>query len=86
MFGTQYWACMVCTLAVTVTMIFIYLPVFYKLQLNSSYEYLKIRFDTKIRNMASAIFITNTLLYVPIVVYIPALAFNQGKNSYLHFF
>lgn len=56
----------------------IYLPVFYKLQLTSSYEYLKLRFDGRIRVMASFIFALAMLLYMPIVIYIPALAFSQG--------
>lgn len=63
---------------VATAMILLYLPVFYKLQLQSGYEYLKLRFDDRIRNIASTIFVLKTFLYVPIVVYIPALAFNQG--------
>lgn len=57
----------------------IYLPVFYKLQLTSTYEYFKIRFDNNIRLIGSVIFTINTFLYLPIVIYVPALALNQGK-------
>lgn len=57
----------------------LYLPVFYKLQLTSSYEYLALRFDTNIRVLASFIYAVSMLLYMPIVIYIPALAFSQGR-------
>lgn len=79
MFGTQYF---MCTLAVMINAIIVnytYLPVFYKLQLNSTYEYLKIRFSNRIRTMASVMFVISSFLYIPIVIYVPALAFNQGE-------
>ncbi|KAF2898113.1 hypothetical protein ILUMI_08055 [Ignelater luminosus] len=77
MFGTQY---LMCSLAIIINVIIInytYLPVFYKLQLNSTYEYLKIRFSNRIRMIASVLFIISSFLYIPIVIYVPALAFNQ---------
>lgn len=71
--------------------VIVYLPVFYKLQLTSSYEYLKLRFDTRIRVMASFLYALANLLYIPVVIYVPALAFSQGKYScrsrhLVHFF
>lgn len=84
-YGASYW---LSTLAISITgmvTIFIYLPVFYKLQLTSSYEYLKLRFDNRIRTLASFLFVFSMTLYLPIVIYIPALAFAQGNAIILSF-
>lgn len=60
--------------------IYVYLPVFYNLHLTSTYEYLGRRFDDKTRKCASFLFALALLVYLPIVIYIPALAFSAGKN------
>lgn len=60
---------------------FIYLPVYYELQITSIFEYLALRFDTKVRNFASALFAFSSFLYLPIVIYVPALAFSQGMSE-----
>jgi hypothetical protein len=38
MYGTQYWMIMCPEAFVSITMALVYLPVFYKLQITSSYE------------------------------------------------
>lgn len=81
LYGTQYAACLLSAVYCSVIIIYIYLPVFYELEISSSYEYLKRRFDGKIRSIASFLYALSTILHVPIVVYVPALAFNQGKNN-----
>ncbi|KAH0552035.1 putative sodium-dependent multivitamin transporter [Cotesia glomerata] len=52
-----------------------YLPVFYKLQATSTYEYLEKRFGVSARILASSIVWLQMLLYSGIVLYAPALAF-----------
>ncbi|CAG5074094.1 Similar to CG32669: Putative sodium-dependent multivitamin transporter (Drosophila melanogaster), partial [Cotesia congregata] len=52
-----------------------YLPVFYKLQATSTYEYLEKRFGGSARILASSIVWLQMLLYSGIVLYAPALAF-----------
>ncbi|VVC39888.1 Sodium/solute symporter [Cinara cedri] len=70
---------------VLVTIIFyIYLPVFYELQLTSVYEYLEHRFDTNIRGLASLIYAVSMILYIPIVIYMPALVLNQVAGINVH--
>ncbi|RZC41083.1 SSF domain containing protein [Asbolus verrucosus] len=76
-YGTQYAVCMITAIIVSVIVIKVYLPVFYVLRVNSSYEYLKRRFDERIRIVALILYVIGTLLYIPLVIYIPALAFNQ---------
>ncbi|KAK9722162.1 Sodium:solute symporter family [Popillia japonica] len=63
----------------------IYIPVFYNLQITSTYEYLSLRFDKKNRIFASVLFTIQLLLFLPIVIYIPALALAQatGFNTHL---
>lgn len=80
-FGINYAACFVSAALSSLLIIYCYLPVFYKLQASSSYEYLQVRFDSKIRTAASLMYATATCLHVPIVIYIPALALNQGTCS-----
>ncbi|GJQ68440.1 hypothetical protein Trydic_g17026 [Trypoxylus dichotomus] len=63
----------------------IYIPVFYKLQITSTYEYLSLRFDHRVRTFASILFTIYIGLFLPIVIYIPALALGQatGINPHL---
>nr|XP_022915688.1 sodium-coupled monocarboxylate transporter 1-like [Onthophagus taurus] len=84
LYGATYWLSCISAIIVAIFTYLIYLPVFYKLQLTSSYEYLKIRFNTKVRLMASFLFILSTFLFLPIVVYVPALAFAQATDFSVH--
>lgn len=60
-------------------MMFVYLPVFMNLDIKSAYEYLEMRFDRSIRMLASSLFAISLFFYLPIVIYIPALALSAGK-------
>lgn len=55
----------------------VYLPVFYKLGITSTYEYLELRFNKYVRLCGTIIYIIQTVLYTGIVIYAPALALNQ---------
>ncbi|NXC24880.1 SC5A8 protein, partial [Campylorhamphus procurvoides] len=63
----------------------IFLPVFYKLGITSTYEYLELRFNKYLRLCGTVLFIVQTAskpqssstLYTGIVIYAPALALNQ---------
>lgn len=57
---------------------YVYIVVFYKLQVTSIYEYFKIRYDDRIRIFASFLYLAHMLLIPPVVIYIPALALSQG--------
>ncbi|XP_025406146.1 sodium-coupled monocarboxylate transporter 1-like [Sipha flava] len=61
-----------------------YLPVFYELQLTSMYEYLEYRFDGNVRSLMSIIYAFSLMLYIPVVIYIPALAFSQVTGLNVH--
>ncbi|KAF4521053.1 hypothetical protein B566_EDAN008125 [Ephemera danica] len=83
-YGTQYWMIVLSELAVSFTMAAAYIPVFYALNITSSYEYLKMRFNQPVRMLGSTIFIIKMMLYIPLVIYVPALAFSQVTGVNLH--
>lgn len=85
MFGTQYGLFFFCCIAVGLAMWFIYLPVFHELQMTSCFLYLEKRFDRRVRLTASFFYTISIILFVPIVIYMPALAFNQTTGINLHF-
>ncbi|KAI8129726.1 Sodium-coupled monocarboxylate transporter 1 [Lucilia cuprina] len=83
-YGTQY-AFILVTLALSgVISWYIFLPVFCNLQLTSTYEYLEMRFDRRLRLFGSIMFLVGMILWLPISIYVPALTFNQvtGINLY----
>ncbi|XP_060101235.1 sodium-coupled monocarboxylate transporter 1-like [Heteronotia binoei] len=55
----------------------VFLPVFYRLGITSTYEYLELRFNKYLRLCGTVLFIILTILYTGIVIYAPALALNQ---------
>ncbi|RXN03051.1 sodium-coupled monocarboxylate transporter 2 [Labeo rohita] len=55
----------------------LFLPVFYRSGITSTYEYLELRFCRLVRVAATLIYIIQTILYTGVVVYAPALALNQ---------
>ncbi|XP_002709066.1 sodium-coupled monocarboxylate transporter 2 [Oryctolagus cuniculus] len=67
-------------IAYTLVIIFtseLFLPVFYRSGITSTYEYLQLRFNKPVRYAATVIYIIQTILYTGVVVYAPALALNQ---------
>ncbi|KAL6474235.1 hypothetical protein MHYP_G00177960 [Metynnis hypsauchen] len=55
----------------------LFLPVFYRSGITSTYEYLELRFCKAVRVAATLIYMVQTILYTGVVVYAPALALNQ---------
>ncbi|KAM9467819.1 sodium-coupled monocarboxylate transporter 1 [Clarias gariepinus] len=54
-----------------------FLPIFYRLGITSTYEYLELRFNKVVRLFGTVLFIIQTLVYTGVVIYAPALALNQ---------
>lgn len=76
-FGASF---MLFFIAYTFVIIFtseLFLPVFYRSGITSTYEYLQLRFNKPVRYAATVIYIVQTILYTGVVVYAPALALNQ---------
>ncbi|XP_012509463.1 PREDICTED: sodium/iodide cotransporter [Propithecus coquereli] len=55
----------------------LFLPVFYRLGLTSTYEYLELRFSRTVRLCGTLQYLVATTLYTGIVIYAPALILNQ---------
>ncbi|XP_076635648.1 sodium-coupled monocarboxylate transporter 2 [Colletes latitarsis] len=83
-YGTQYAACVFTSIISCSLISLIYLPVFYQLQLKSTFEYLELRFTRSVRVLASFLYTLSLLLYVPLVIYLPALAFSQATSINLY--
>ncbi|XP_059494538.1 sodium/iodide cotransporter isoform X2 [Stegostoma tigrinum] len=56
---------------------YLFLPVFYRLRLTSTYEYLELRFSKSLRLCGTIQFTAATILYTGVVIYAPALILNQ---------
>ncbi|XP_046659642.1 sodium-coupled monocarboxylate transporter 2-like isoform X1 [Homalodisca vitripennis] len=84
LFGTQYYVIAFSIIGVTFMIIYCYLPVFHPLQLNSAFQYLEMRFNSKVRTLGSFIFAVSLIVYIPIVIYVPSLAFNQVTGASVH--
>ncbi|CAH1284648.1 unnamed protein product [Diabrotica balteata] len=84
LFGTQYWFIVIAIWMSGLVVSTVYLPVFLTLQVNSSYEYLELRFSRVVRTMASVLFILDEVMFLPIIIYVPSLAFNQVTAIDIH--
>ena len=76
-YGTQFLTTVVAYPLVMVTVAKVYLPVYCKLDITTSYEYLQLRFNSWVRLMASLLFTVQMVFYMAVVVYAPALALIQ---------
>ncbi len=74
-YGTQFVVINLAYIVATPIAAYCYLPVFYRLQNTSAYQYLELRFGRATRLAASLAFLLQMILYMGIVVYAPALAF-----------
>ncbi|XP_078540782.1 sodium-coupled monocarboxylate transporter 2-like [Lissotriton helveticus] len=55
----------------------LFVPVFYRSGITSTYEYVELRFNKVVRCAATGIYLVQTSLYTGVVIYAPALALNQ---------
>ncbi|XP_028027941.1 sodium-coupled monocarboxylate transporter 1-like isoform X1 [Bombyx mandarina] len=84
LFGTAYVFSLFGAVAMSLTLGSTFLPVFHELQITSVYEYLELRYDKRVRIFGSAIFSIYLMAWLPIVIYVPALAFNQVTGFNIH--
>ncbi|XP_045447639.1 sodium-coupled monocarboxylate transporter 1-like [Melitaea cinxia] len=84
MYGTQYAYIIGGIFLMSIVMTQVYLPVFHDLKITSNYEYLSMRFDNKVRLFGSILFAITLIGWLPIVIYVPALAFNQVTGVDVH--
>lgn len=83
-YGIQYIYVSLGVVSMGIIMAIFYLPVFHDLNITSTYEYLESRFDRRLRMFGSVMFTIMNIGYLPIVIYVPALAFNQVTGVEVH--
>ncbi|XP_052866160.1 sodium-coupled monocarboxylate transporter 1-like [Anopheles cruzii] len=84
LYGTQFCYIFTAIIAMAFSMNYIFLPVYQGLEITSAYGYLQLRFDRRLRLLGSGLFTLATILHLPIVIYVPALAFNQVSGVNVH--
>ncbi|XP_067005054.2 sodium-coupled monocarboxylate transporter 1 isoform X1 [Anabrus simplex] len=84
LYGTQYLYIGIGVVLMGFAMTYVYLPVLHDLQLTSTYEYLELRFNKQARLFGSVLFVISSITWIPIVIYVPALAFNQVTGVNVH--
>ncbi|CAN7981776.1 unnamed protein product [Ixodes pacificus] len=73
--GSSLWLGSVSSSIAVILAAYVFLPMYYKMDITSINEYLERRFNsTAVRNVASGVFIVQTLLYMGVVLYGPSLA------------
>ncbi|XP_044729683.1 sodium-coupled monocarboxylate transporter 1-like [Chrysoperla carnea] len=83
-FGIQFYYAILDGFCMGIIGNYIYLPVFMDLRLTSTYEYLELRFDKSLRRLGSILFIVSVMLWLPIVIFVPALALNHVTGINVH--
>ncbi|XP_011496756.1 PREDICTED: sodium-coupled monocarboxylate transporter 1-like [Ceratosolen solmsi marchali] len=82
--GSQYFTVCISAFILGPIIAYIVIPHFNKLQISSSYEYLELRFTQSIRTLAASLYIISLFVYMPVVIYVPALAFSQVTGFSVH--
>ncbi|XP_060535414.1 sodium-coupled monocarboxylate transporter 2-like [Cylas formicarius] len=65
-------------------MAYVFLPVFFSLEITSTYEYLGMRFDQRCRKWASALYSLSVIVYLPMIIYGPVLSFAAVTGIGVH--
>ncbi|XP_059610771.1 sodium-coupled monocarboxylate transporter 2-like [Phlebotomus argentipes] len=83
-FGLHNWMFVIASVLWGLLVHFVFLPVFYDLQLMSSFAYLEMRFDKSVKYIASILYVITGFFVIPLTLYVPALAFQEvtGINLY----
>ncbi|XP_009990933.1 PREDICTED: sodium/iodide cotransporter-like, partial [Tauraco erythrolophus] len=79
-FGTEYWFLGCSYFLGLVIPAHVFIPVFYRLRITSTYEYLELRFNKTVRIFGTVTFIFQMVIYMGVVLYAPALALNAGQD------
>ncbi|XP_005188094.2 sodium-coupled monocarboxylate transporter 1 [Musca domestica] len=83
-YGTQYAFIVIAMALAGLISWFVFLPVLCNLQLTSTYEYFEMRFGKGMRLFGSILFSLGMVAWLPMVIYVPALAFNQVTGVNVH--
>lgn len=76
-FGASFWLFAFSYSIMSAVTAEVFVPLFYRLGITSTYEYLELRFSRPLRLIGTSMYIVQTALYTGLVIYAPALALNQ---------
>lgn len=79
-FGTQYWILAPVIILVVILLSYVFVPIFYLNHISNCYEYLELRFGKSVRQIGVLFFVQSSLLLLPIIMFVPSLAFEHGKS------
>jgi sodium-coupled monocarboxylate transporter 8/12 len=84
-YGTQYTLIAFAFIPMTAALAYLYVPVYFELQLTSAYEYFQWRFSSRLRLVMSIFAMLHLMVYMPTTVWGPSLALEQvaGINAHL---
>lgn len=87
-FGTLYWMIWLSYCLVIPVSAYVFVPVFYELELTSVFEYLEMRFSKGVRVYTALVYILQMVLYLSLVLYAPCLALSvvTGLNKWIAVF
>ncbi|KAA0712705.1 Sodium-coupled monocarboxylate transporter 1 [Triplophysa tibetana] len=77
LYGTPFWVFVFSYAIMSIISAELFVPLFYRLNITSTYEYLEMRYNKLIRIIGTSMYIAQTALYTGMVIYAPALALNQ---------
>ncbi|KAI7807578.1 sodium-coupled monocarboxylate transporter 1 [Triplophysa rosa] len=77
LYGTPFWLFVFSYAIMSTISAELFVPLFYRLNITSTYEYLEMRYNKLIRIIGTSMYIAQTALYTGMVIYAPALALNQ---------
>ncbi|XP_061392472.1 sodium-coupled monocarboxylate transporter 2-like [Musca vetustissima] len=63
---------------------YIIIPVFYNNNITNCYEYLQLRFNKLTRKLITGTFVLSTCLMLPVIMFVPSLAFAQVTGINIH--
>lgn len=81
--GTQYWFIGCAYVLGLLIPAHVFIPVLYRLQLSSAYQYLELRFSKAVRVCGTLAFIFQMVIYMGVCVYTPAFALNAATGFQL---
>ncbi|XP_064213943.1 sodium-coupled monocarboxylate transporter 2-like [Tribolium castaneum] len=84
-FGAYYAYTMIGLVIMGFISIFVFFPVFFKLQVTSIYEYLEKRFDHKTKIFVSFLFVVGEVLIIAVSTYAPSLALSTVTGIHVYY-
>ncbi|XP_039947507.1 sodium-coupled monocarboxylate transporter 1-like isoform X2 [Bactrocera tryoni] len=83
-FGINHFFIILSMVFVAPLLCYVITPVFYENNIFNCYEYLEKRYNKRTRQLVTSTFILNAFLLLPVIIFIPALAFAQVTGLNIH--